>query len=237
MPEPALQRGNRHTTRQPSALLLDLDGTLVDSEEIQRAGYRAFFAGRGWSEPDLGVFTGRRADDVFATEPGPWSGDDPAALGAEVRDLVPHDRAPTAIAGADDLVRAAHAAGIPVAIVTSARPDWVRVAIPHLLDLVEVVVTADDVVNGKPDPAGFLLALGRLGADPARALAAEDSVAGVASARAAGIGHVVGVTTSHTAAELVAAGAHATYSDLRPVATMLAPSGEVLPSHPKRSDQ
>ena len=201
----------------PAALLLDLDGTLVDSEELQRAGYRAFFAFRGWQEPDLSLFTGRRADDVFATEPGPWSGHDPAALGAEVRDRVPHDRRPTPVPGADELVRAAHAAGIPVAIVTSARPDWVEVAIGHLLANVDEVVTADDVADGKPDPAGFLLAARRLGVAPAHAWAVEDSEAGVAAARSAGVGHVIGVTTSHPAEDLAAAGAHATYADLRPV--------------------
>ena len=38
---------------RPAALLLDLDGTLVDSEPIHRAAYRAFFRERGWPEPDL----------------------------------------------------------------------------------------------------------------------------------------------------------------------------------------
>ena len=63
--------------RSVSALLLDLDGTLVDSEPLHRRGYELSFAARGWDVPDLGIFTGRRALDVFATEPGPWSGLDP----------------------------------------------------------------------------------------------------------------------------------------------------------------
>ena len=50
-----------------SALLLDLDGTLVDSEPLHRRGYESFFAHKGWELPDLSVFTGRRAVDVFAT--------------------------------------------------------------------------------------------------------------------------------------------------------------------------
>ena len=64
----------------PAALLLDLDGTLVDSEPLHRAAYRAFFEARGWDAPDLSLFTGRRAEDVFATEPGPWTGHDYDAL-------------------------------------------------------------------------------------------------------------------------------------------------------------
>jgi sugar-phosphatase len=137
---------------------------------------------------------------------------------------VPRDVPPGEVAGAIDLVRAAARAGVPVAIVTSAGPDWVSRSAGDglgLLDLVDVVVTADDVVDGKPDPTGFRLACERLGVDPADAVAAEDSVAGVSAAVAAGVGHVVGVTTSRPAQELRDAGAHATYADLRPVADLL----------------
>jgi mannitol-1-/sugar-/sorbitol-6-phosphatase len=74
---------------RPAALLLDLDGTLVDSEAIHRRGYAAFFAHRGWDVPDLSVFTGRRAEDVFATVPGPWTGLDPQALHAEALKPLP----------------------------------------------------------------------------------------------------------------------------------------------------
>ena len=56
----------------PVALVVfDLDGTLVDSEPVHRAAYQAFFDARGWEAPDLALFTGRRAEDVFAAEPGP----------------------------------------------------------------------------------------------------------------------------------------------------------------------
>ena len=56
-----------------------------------------------------------------------------------------------------------------------------------------VFVTADDVVNGKPNPDGYLLALARLDADPARSLVVEDAPTGIAAARAAGVGTVIGV--------------------------------------------
>lgn len=207
----------------PSGLLLDLDGTLVDSEPLQRAAYRAFFTARGWPAPDLSLFTGRRAEDVFATEPGPWTRLDARLLAAEVRALVPRDVPPAAVPGARETVLAAAERRVPVAIVTSARPEWVAVAVDGLgvMDHIDLVVTADDVVDGKPDPAGFLLACSRLGIEPDGALAVEDALAGVLAARAAGIGQVFGVTTSRTAAELAAAGAHATYDDLRPVADLL----------------
>ena len=114
-------------------LLLDLDGTLVDSEPMHRAAYQAFLAG-----PRLGgartwrIFTGRRAEDVFAVEPGPWSGHDPHALAAEVTRTQIRGRprprircrARTAlIAGG----RRRAASRSP--IVTSARPAWVSLAV------------------------------------------------------------------------------------------------------------
>ena len=69
-----------------SALLLDLDGTLVDSEPLHRAGFEAWFAPRGWPYDDdvAGLFTGRRADDVFRTVDGPWRDGDPQAMLEEI---------------------------------------------------------------------------------------------------------------------------------------------------------
>lgn len=209
---------------RPVALLLDLDGTLVDSEPLQRIGYQRFFDARGWPAPDLSVFTGRRAADVFTTLPGPWQDHDPVPLAHEVTGLVPRDVPPDEVPGAVDLVRAAAPLGVRVAIVTSAGPAWVQTAIGdglRVLDLVELVVTGQDVVDGKPHPAGFLLACERLGVDPGDTWAVEDSVAGIAAAAAAGVGTVIGVTTSASAGQLLEAGAHAAYADLRPVSPLL----------------
>jgi sugar-phosphatase len=209
---------------RPSALLLDLDGTLVDSEPIHRAGYRAFFAHKGWDVPDLSVFTGRRAEDVFATEPGPWAGLDPRAVLAEVLPHVP-DEAPLPVAGARALILAARSAGVPLAIVTSAWPAWVERSLVDSLSLtlesVDVVVTAGDVVDGKPHPAGFALALERLEADPAGALAVEDSPAGVRAALGAGVRRVHGVSTTHADEVLRSAGAVEVHGDLRALADLL----------------
>ena len=201
-----------------SALLLDLDGTLVDSEPIHRRGYRAFFEHKGWEVPDLSVFTGRRAEDVFATEPGPWDGLDPADVLAEVLPHVP-DEAAQAVPGARELIETARAAGVPLAIVTSAGPAWVERSLVESLSLgrdsVDVVVTARDVVDGKPDPAGFALACERLGADPSQALAAEDSPAGVLAALGVGVRRVHGIATTHERDLLLGAGAVEVHDDLR----------------------
>ena len=205
---------------RPSAFLLDLDGTLVDSEPLHRASYEAWFAHRGWELPDLAIFTGRRAEDVFATEPGPWEGLDPSAVLAEVLQHVP-DEAARPVPGARELIEAARAAGVPLAIVTSAWPAWVERSLVESLSLtldhVDVVVTAQDVVDGKPHPAGFALALERLAAAPADALAVEDSPAGVRAALGAGVRRVHGVRTTHASDVLHDAGAVEVHDDLRPL--------------------
>ena len=209
--------------RRPAALLLDLDGTLVDSEPLQRAAYTSYFATRGWDVTDLTVFTGRRAADVFETVAGPWAGEDRVALSEAVLAHFPPDAAPEAVPGAREVVLAAASASIPVAIVTSAGVPWAERALGSLgvLDQVALVVTATDVADGKPYPAGYLLAVERLGLSAADCLAAEDSPAGVRSAVAAGVGEVIGVTTTHDDAVLREAGATATYPDLRALAAGL----------------
>lgn len=209
-----------------SALLLDLDGTLVDSEPLHRRGYESFFAHKGWELPDLSIFTGRRAVDVFATEPGPWAGHDPEVVLAEVLEHVP-DEAARAVPGARELIEAARAGGTPVAIVTSAGPAWVERSLVESLtlgpDSVDLVVTSRDVEDGKPHPAGFALACDRLDADPATALAVEDSPAGVRAALAAGVRRVHGIGTTHPREVLLDAGAVEVHDDLRPLLTLLAP--------------
>lgn len=214
--------------RRPAALLLDLDGTLVDSEPIQRAAYQAFFADRGWDVRDLTLFTGRRAADVFSSTPGPWSGADPAELAAAVVARIPHDATPDPILGARQLIEAAASAEVPVAVVTSAGPDWARSCLGGVLQVdqhVGVIITAHDVVHGKPHPAGFALACSRLGVEASECAAVEDSPAGIRAASAAGVANVYGLSTTHSADELTAAGAVEVSTDLTGLAARMGLAG------------
>lgn len=212
----------------PAALLLDLDGTLVDSEPLNQAAYAAFFRHRDWSVTDLTVFTGRRAEDVFATEPGPWAGADPLALSKEVAGFMPTDQLPVPMAGARELVLAAARLGHPLALVTSAGLPWVELALGRVLgvlDLFTTVVTAEDVEIGKPDPAGYRLATTRLGVPPAECVALEDTPAGIRAALGAGVVRTYGVGTTHPSAALREAGAVEVYAALPPLATLLSSRG------------
>jgi len=87
--------------------------------------------------------------------------------------------------GAKELVQAVHAAGIPMALVTS---SFAVLAEPFAaaVGLFDVVVSGDEVDRPKPDPEPYLLAARRLGVDVAACIAVEDSRAGIASAVASG---------------------------------------------------
>jgi sugar-phosphatase len=213
------------TGTRAAALLLDLDGTLVDSEPLHRERYRVWFELRGWAYDDAvaAQFTGRRADDVFRSVDGPWRGEDPQALLAEIIALEPLRRLPEPVGGAAESIAWARAHGIPLALVTSAGTRWAGRALEVLggIAAFDVTVTRDDIATGKPDPACYALACERLGVDPAAAVACEDAPDGVRSAVGAGVGVVVGVTTSFPEGTLRDAGATRTLPDLTTLPALL----------------
>ena len=72
------------------------------------------------------------------------------------------------------------------------------------LPMPDVSITADDVALGKPHPEGYLAAMTRLGADPARSVILEDSEGGLAAAIASGAGAVIRVGSAEAGPGLVA---------------------------------
>ncbi len=205
----------------PAAAVFDLDGTLVRSEERSRALWSAFLSGYRVpaDEELLDALMGRRGADVLAERPHLFPGRTAAELVAEV--LALNDRLTTLpavepVAGAVELVRAVAVTGDPLALVTSGPRDYATGLLDQLglRGFFEVLVTGDDVVNGKPDPEGYLAACALLGVHPGRAVAFEDSPAGLAAARAAEM-RCVGVATTKPIAVLAAA--DAVVPDLRAV--------------------
>jgi sugar-phosphatase len=167
------------------AVLFDMDGTLVDSDAAVERAWRTWAA-----EHDVDPSA------ALAISPG-----QPAAQ--TVQALLPEaDHAAVAIAAArqlalqyDDLADVAATPGaiellaritVPWAVVTSAdrRLADARLRVSGIRP--PLLVTAEDVPAGKPDPAGYLIAAARLGADPRRCLVVEDSAAGLEAGRAAG---------------------------------------------------
>lgn len=91
--------------------------------------------------------------------------------------------------GVLEVIEGAKKAGIKMAVASSSPRDWV---INHLtrLDLVSIfdfILTAEDVINVKPQPDLFLLALKKLGISASEAVVFEDSPNGIKAARAAGV--------------------------------------------------
>jgi len=189
------------TSRIPRAALFDLDGTLVDSEPRSFAAWTRLFDAHGVPADEAVIrgFTGRRGVDAIASVLHLFPGATAEALNAEalgyLREgdlpLEPHP-------GAVELVRRTTEAGVPLALVTSGGRAYAEAALAAVgvREFFGVLVTADDVTDGKPHPQGYLQACDRLGVDPAESVAFEDAPAGVAAVRAAG-SRCVAVTTTH----------------------------------------
>ena len=175
----------------PKALLVDLDGTLIDTSEanylayaaaldsvavkLDRAHWRASCEGRNWRQflPDL---------------VGHLPGVDPAMVAAKKAALYPAKLSNSRVNRG--LVRRLHAARTraKIALVTTASRANAGAALRHhvLTDLFDVVVTGCDVDHHKPSPDAFQLAADRLGVAPKDCLVFEDSAIGRSAAAAFG---------------------------------------------------
>lgn len=122
------------------------------------------------------------------------------------------------IPGARELLRQCTEGDVPWAIVTSGTTPLVTGWFKVLeLPLPAHLVVAEDVVDGKPDPSCYVMGMEKLGLGrDVRALVLEDSPAGIRAGKAAGC-KVLGVVTSHTVEQVVAAGPDWVVRDLRSV--------------------
>ncbi|MBT2393947.1 HAD family phosphatase [Streptomyces sp. ISL-1] len=202
------------------AVLLDLDGTLVLSEEVHRLAWQAFFDTWGVQVTDADYeqhYMGRRPSDVIADVPGPWAGTDAqAVLSTLTAFTLEHAASVEAVPGAAALILQLRVK-YPVSVITSAGALWAQHLLERVLGvrhLVDVVITAEDTTSGKPSPEGYLKACTALQARPEHCLAFEDSPSGVRALVAAGVRDIVGVTTTAAAADLTRAGARWTVPDL-----------------------
>jgi beta-phosphoglucomutase family hydrolase len=204
------------------AVIFDMDGVLVDSGAHHRDAWRAMFDDLGVAPPPefWRITIGRPADEAVALLLHDVDRAEARRLAERKRGhyarlarrgLVP---VPGVVAFVDSLAGAA----VPRAVGTSAtRRDLDRVLGALGLDgRFDVLVSADDVRWGKPNPEVYLKAAAGLGVDPSACLVFEDAVVGVHAARAAGM-RVIGVATAHTRDELVAAGAERAVVDFEDV--------------------
>jgi mannitol-1-/sugar-/sorbitol-6-phosphatase len=181
----------------PAAILADLDGTLIDSVASSERAWGAFARRRGRDEEETHRFAmGRPTRETIALLVP--EGERDAEQGQIDRDEVDDAGSVTAYPGAAELL----AGPIPLAVVTSGSTALATARLRGAgLEPPAVLITADKIERGKPDPEPFLLGARGLGVDPARCLALEDAPAGIESALSAGI-PVIAFRTSHPESEL-----------------------------------
>ena len=183
-----------------AALLFDFNGTLSDDEGVQCAIFRELFAeqGRPLSEQEyFDALAGRSDPEIVERWLG--TGHPAAAEVLERRVELFRDRAgdgstvPPHVR--ESVLRAAGRSRL--AVVSGAVRSEVDLVLRAAgLDVFEVIVSAEDVTRGKPDPEGYLLALRRLRLAAADAVAIEDSPPGITAAKAAGLSCVAVLGTA-----------------------------------------
>lgn len=175
-----------------AGVLLDLDGTLIDSIAAVERSWVRWCGEYGIDPARLLGFHGMPARGVIATL---LPEDQRAAAFERIRDLEVADvDGIVVLPGAAGLLAALAAGSVPTAIVTSGTTDLAEARLAATgLTHPPVVVTASDVERGKPWPDPWLEGARRLGVDPAACLVVEDAVAGLRAARAAGCRATVAV--------------------------------------------
>lgn len=207
------------------AIVFDFDGVVVDSEPIHFRAIQAVAGPLGFEMDwqrylrDLIGYDDRDAFRTILTELGkPADEGRIVELCVQKQDAIDRMIAEGVpmIAGARQLIEAAHNENLPIAIASGAtRRDITQMLEGlDLLDCFPMIVSADDVEHSKPHPRTYQLAAERLKIAPGSCLAIEDTAFGIQSARGAGM-MTLGLATTGPAENLRAA--HRVVDDLQGV--------------------
>lgn len=195
----AFSPANKGRTLQ--AVLFDMDGTIVDTEPFWIAAEHALVTEHGgvWTDEHAHALVGNAllTSAAYLREHGGVDMPAPAIVDWLLVRVIAATRAHIPWRpGAVELLSELRDRGVPCALVTMSYESLAQTVIDGLrAESFATVVTGDQVIDGKPHPEAYLTAAARLGVDPARCLAIEDSPTGIASARAAGC---VVVAVPHT---------------------------------------
>lgn len=179
------------TQLEGRVVLFDCDGVLVDSDSAVTDAWSRWAEEQGLVAAEvMAVVHGRRSRDTVASFVAEADRETALALIDRYEVEAAHDV--RALPGARELLLSCPRGGW--AIVTSGRRELALARLAATgLPIPDVLVTADDVQRGKPDPEAYLAAAARLGASAAEAIVVEDSPDGIQAGRAAGVGAVLGV--------------------------------------------
>jgi beta-phosphoglucomutase len=183
------------------AVIFDFNGTLSDDEPILCEIFMHLFAEHGKPMSAQEYFdrlVGLSDPEIVRA----WLGDDDPDVEAVIEERTRRYRDAVADGSSvhehvREAVRFA-ASRVPLAICSGAARAEIEPVVDAagLAACFETIVSSDDVAHGKPDPEGYAKALAALDVDPADSLVVEDTEAGIASARAAGVGRVVALQTT-----------------------------------------
>ena len=182
-------------TELPAAVIFDMDGVLVNSNPYHLAKWVDFLDHHkiSYKEEELPeLILGKRNDTAFEYFLGPeLTTEESKRLSEEIEETFRRVFKPHAkpLPGLDAVIKECYAAGIPMAVASSA----VRANIEFVVDALgyrqyfQTLVSGDEVTHAKPDPEIYLKAADHLGIDPADAVAFEDSYPGIGAVKNAGM--------------------------------------------------
>lgn len=203
-------------------VVFDCDGVLVDSETLAWSAWRSVLSEHGCvlTEADVARFTGRTERDVYSELAGRCSLPPYQRFSEHLADAlaVTFGESLSAFEDAVDTLEVLRRRGHRLAVASSStrRRLDLSLALTGLDEFFEVSVAGDEVAHGKPAPDLFRAALDKL--DVTEAVAVEDTPAGIASAKAAGL-FVVAVDRGRYPADELA-GADRVVPVLTPAAVM-----------------
>ena len=195
------------------ALIFDFDGVVVDTERFHFLGFVAVLADKGVNLTEdlyLERYSGFDDRDGFNEI---LSDNDIEIVPGLIEQLTEEktqvvckmiEESVISIPGVVEMIHSARDAGLPMAICSGALKNEIEIAATTIgvRDCFEIIVAAEDVPKGKPDPEGYykarrLLAENRKQViDPSRCVVCEDTPAGILAAKGAGM-KVCALTTTH----------------------------------------
>lgn len=191
------------------AVIFDMDGTMVDNTPFHKKAWIEFCKRRGIELSEKDYYTkisGNRNDAIFEVLFGRRvEGDEYTELDEEKEAIYRELYLPELeeVPGLKEFLKQVAHAGLKIGVATTS-PYKNRLMILEALELKEffaVVIGGEDTKHGKPHPEIYLKAAEKLGVEPKKCLAFEDTPSGIKSAKGAGM-KVVAVLTSHTKEEL-----------------------------------